>query len=222
MALKPIHDWVLLRRDRSEERTPGGIIIPASATSEPSRGVVEAIGPGKYKKESGRKEERFVPTILKPGQWVFFPGYAARDVELNGEKITLIREEDILGTFEGRPKSLEEHPRAEIRKEQPSSEMKAAGRVEGVRVKKTVVKTKPQKAAKRTSAPKKKEKTAPAKKTGEKKVKTKKTAAKKTSERSVRKKTPGRVKKTTSKKTPARKTTTKKTAAKKKKTQKRR
>ncbi len=187
MALKPIHDWVLLRRDRPEERTAGGIIIPASAASEPSRGVVEAIGPGKYKKESGRKEKRFVPTTLKSGQWVFFPDYAARDVELDGEKITLIREEDILGTFEGRPKPLETKPR------------KAAG---------------PQKAARRTVIPKKKTKTAPPKNKGVKKVKTRKTTAKKTSGGTSRKKTPGRVKKTAPKRTPTRKTAKGKTSLK--------
>jgi chaperonin GroES len=121
MGLKPLHDWVLIKRDEPEEKTASGIIIPNTAKGKPSQGTVEAIGPGTYKKEQGKKEERFVPTVLKPGQHVFFIDYAARDVDLNGEKITLIREEDILGTFEGSTGvTVREPSRGEsMRKHQP-------------------------------------------------------------------------------------------------------
>ena len=223
MGLKPLHDWVLIRRDESEERTAGGIIIPASARSEPSRGVVEAIGPGMYKKEHGRKEERFVPTVLKPGQRVFFPQYAARDAELDGGEVTLVREEDILGTLEGQPKPPEEkHSRAGSRKEQPPVEINTANRVKAVHVKKTVPKTKPgktakpRKAVKRPAAPKRKTTTAPAKRKGDKKEKTKRPAARKTSTGTARKKTKTIAKKTATKKPAAKKTAPKRTVSTKK------
>jgi len=218
MGLKPLHDWVLIRRDEPEEITAGGIIIPASARSEPSRGVVEAIGPGAYKKDRGKKEERFVPTVLKPGQRVFFPEYAARDAELNGGKVTLIREEDIIGTFEGQPKPAgEKHRQAEHRKEAPPAEKNAARGSESVRKKKTVMKTKqgkaakPRKAVKQTAAPKKKTKTVSPKTKGEKKLKAEKTV----STKKTPKKTAGKVKKTTSKKPTAKKTASQKTVRKK-------
>jgi chaperonin GroES len=222
MGLKPLHDWVLIRRDEPEEITAGGIIIPASARSEPSRGVVEAIGPGRYKKDRGKKEERFVPTVLKPGQWVFFPEYAARDAELDGGKVTLIREEDILGTFEGRSKPAgEKHQQTERRKEGPPAEKNAARAPENVRKKKTAVRTKPGKAAKprkavkQTTVPKKKTKTASPKDKGEKKLKAEKTVSARKTPKKTPKKTAKKVKKTTPKKPTAKKAASKKTVRKK-------
>jgi chaperonin GroES len=99
MRLRPLHDWVLLRRGEPAGRSAGGIIIPESAKEKQSEGIVEAVGPGRVRK--GKRGERFVPTVLRPGQRVFFTDYAARDINLDGKMITVIREEDVLGTLEG-------------------------------------------------------------------------------------------------------------------------
>ncbi|HXX56684.1 MAG TPA: hypothetical protein VEI96_01635 [Thermodesulfovibrionales bacterium] len=101
MRLMPLHDWVLIRRKEPEGKTAGGIIIPDSVRDTPDEGIVEAVGPGRFKKEPGKRGERFEATVVKPGQRVFFSGYAARDVVLQEEKVTLIREADILGVLEG-------------------------------------------------------------------------------------------------------------------------
>ena len=230
MGFKPLQDWVLIRKDEPEEKTAGGIIIPGSARSEPSRGVVEAIGPGKHKKERGGKQGRFVPTVLRPGQRVFFADYASRDAELDGKKITLIREEDILGTFEGSPKAAGgKHPQAETKKGEPSAGVRKAAGVEEARVDKTVSKTRPkktarpEKTARKTAAPKRRTKTAPAKKTSVKMAR-KKTKAKvqvktkKTPRKTAPKKTKARVKgkKTAVKKPAHKKTASTRTAARKK------
>lgn len=98
MKLKPLHDWAVIKRLNAEEKTSGGIIIPASAQEKPSEGVVIRIGPGRYKMEKGRL--KFTPTTIKPGQRVFYPEYSATEVELDGREFTLVREEDILGTYE--------------------------------------------------------------------------------------------------------------------------
>ena len=37
MALKPLHDRVLVRRTESEEKTAGGLIIPDSAKEKPAK-----------------------------------------------------------------------------------------------------------------------------------------------------------------------------------------
>ena len=63
MKLKPLHDWAVIKRLNAEEKTSGGIIIPASAQEKPSEGVVIRIGPGRYKMEKGRL--KFTPTIIK-------------------------------------------------------------------------------------------------------------------------------------------------------------
>jgi len=98
MKLKPLHDWAVIKRLNAEEKTAGGIIIPDVAKERPSEGVVISIGPGKYTIEKGRL--KFTPTTIKPGQRIFYSEYSAIDAELDGREFTLVREEDILGTFE--------------------------------------------------------------------------------------------------------------------------
>ena len=98
MKLKPLHDWAVIKRFNAEEKTAGGIIIPDVAKERPSEGVVISIGPGKYTVEKGRL--KFTPTTIKPGQRIFYSEYSATDAELDGREFTLVREEDILGTFE--------------------------------------------------------------------------------------------------------------------------
>ena len=125
MGFKPLHDWVLIKRGIPEEKTSGGIIIPDAARSKPAEGVVEAIGPGRYKQEKDKKgkdkkEKKFVSTVLKPGQQVMFIDYMAKDVTLDGQEITLIREEDILGTIETANALTTKKPyHVEVKKDRP-------------------------------------------------------------------------------------------------------
>jgi chaperonin GroES len=114
MTLKPLQDWAVIRKSGAEERTAGGIIIPEVAREKPLEGVIVAIGPGKFKteKEKGKeKKKTFVPTVLKPGQLIIYQKFSEREIELGGETITLVREEDILGTIEERPLT-EKNPNA--------------------------------------------------------------------------------------------------------------
>ncbi|MDH4232535.1 MAG: co-chaperone GroES, partial [Nitrospirota bacterium] len=103
MKLKPLQDWAIIQRAEPEEKTAGGIFIPDAAKDKSLEGVVLAIGPGVYKIEKGREKEKkkkFIPTAVKPGQRVVYGKYAAREIELDGEMIVLVREEDILGIVE--------------------------------------------------------------------------------------------------------------------------
>ncbi len=99
MKVKPLHDWTIIKRHEPKEKTAGGIIIPDVARDIPTEGTVIAIGPGRYKKEPGKKT-KFIPTTLKPGQRIYFMEYATQEIELDGKEIIFIREEDILGTLE--------------------------------------------------------------------------------------------------------------------------
>ena len=106
MKLKPLQDWAVIQRSEPEEKTASGIIIPDTAKDKPTEGVVLAIGPGKYEIEKGKEKEKkkkFIPTVLKPGQRIMYGKYSAREIELDGEVITLVREEDVLGIIEETP-----------------------------------------------------------------------------------------------------------------------
>jgi len=110
MGLRPLHDWALVRPATANERTAGGLIIPDTAKEKPQEGVILAIGEGRFKepddhgarrgKESS-KEKTFVKTTLKPGDRIIYEKYAGRKVELNGEELVLVREEDVLGQMVG-------------------------------------------------------------------------------------------------------------------------
>ena len=47
MKLRPLHDRVVIRRTEEERKSPGGIVIPDSATEKPIKGEVLAVGKGK-------------------------------------------------------------------------------------------------------------------------------------------------------------------------------
>lgn len=92
MALKPLHDRVLVRRTESEEKTSGGLIIPDSAKEKPSEGEIVAAGPG-ARKDSGELIEMGVKT----GDKVLFGKWSGTEVTIDGEELLMMKESDILG-----------------------------------------------------------------------------------------------------------------------------
>ncbi|MDF1726710.1 MAG: co-chaperone GroES [Sulfitobacter sp.] len=92
MALKPLHDRVLVKRTESEEKTAGGLIIPDSAKEKPSEGEVVACGDG-ARKDSGELIEMGV----KPGDRILFGKWSGTEVTVDGEEMLMMKESDILG-----------------------------------------------------------------------------------------------------------------------------
>ncbi|MEL6563493.1 MAG: co-chaperone GroES [Pseudomonadota bacterium] len=95
MALKPLHDRVLVRRTESEEKTSGGLIIPDSAKEKPSEGEIVAAGPG-ARKDSGELIEMGVKT----GDKVLFGKWSGTEVTIEGEELLMMKESDIMGIIE--------------------------------------------------------------------------------------------------------------------------
>ncbi len=91
MALRPLHDRVIVKRLENERKTASGIVIPESATEKPDQGEVIAVGPGK-KTEDGK----ILPVDVKVGDKVLFGKYAGQAVKVDGEELLVIREEEIL------------------------------------------------------------------------------------------------------------------------------
>jgi len=150
MKLKPLQDWVLIKSLEPEEKTAGGIIIPESAKEKPTEGIVLAVGPGKYKSDKeDEKKKKFVPTVLKPGQRIIYGKYSAREFEFDREKITMLREEDVLGTVEERDLAVRKSSAVEKKHERPVAVRKdskatpASAAMKKTGEKKTVKKTKP-------------------------------------------------------------------------------
>lgn len=95
MQIRPLHDRVVLKRVEEERKTPGGIVIPDSATEKPIRGKVVAIGKGKIL-ENGQVR----PLDVKVNDIVLFGKYSGTEVKINGEEYLIMREEDIMGVIE--------------------------------------------------------------------------------------------------------------------------
>ena len=95
MALRPLHDRVILKRLEEEKVSAGGIVIPDSAAEKPIRGQVVAAGTGKIL-EDGKVR----PIALKVGERVLFGKYSGQTVKVDGEELLVMREEDIMGVIE--------------------------------------------------------------------------------------------------------------------------
>ncbi|RRH69226.1 co-chaperone GroES [Falsigemmobacter faecalis] len=92
MAFKPLHDRVLVRRVKSDEKTKGGLIIPDTAKEKPAEGEIISVGEG-ARKDSG---ELIVPGV-KAGDRVLFGKWSGTEVTVDGEELLIMKESDILG-----------------------------------------------------------------------------------------------------------------------------
>ena len=96
MNIRPLHDRVILKRMEEETTSPGGIVIPDSATEKPMQGEVLAVGNGKVL-DNG--EQRGLD--VKVGDKVLFGKYSGTEVKVDGEEVLVMREDDIMGVIEG-------------------------------------------------------------------------------------------------------------------------
>ena len=95
MAIRPLHDRVLVRRLDDETTSPGGIVIPDSAKEKPAQGEIIAAGKGKI------LDNGDVRTLdVKVGDKVLFGKYSGTEVTVDGEELLVMREDDIVGVVE--------------------------------------------------------------------------------------------------------------------------
>ena len=95
MNIRPLHDRVIVKRVEEEKTSPGGIVIPDSATEKPIQGEVVAVGNGKLL-DSGELRK----LDLKIGDKVLFGKYSGTEVKVGGDEYLVMREDDIMGVIE--------------------------------------------------------------------------------------------------------------------------
>jgi chaperonin GroES len=95
MKLRPLHDRVLVKRLDESETKIGGIIIPDSAKEKPQQGTVIAAGDGKVL-DTGER----AAIEVKAGDKVLFGKYSGSEVTIDGEKLLILREDEILAVLE--------------------------------------------------------------------------------------------------------------------------
>ena len=96
MKLRPLHDRVVIKRLEEERTSPGGIVIPDTATEKPSKGKVIAVGSGRITEKGDVR-----PLDIKKGDVVLFGKYSGTEVKLDGDELVVMREDDVMAVIEG-------------------------------------------------------------------------------------------------------------------------
>ncbi len=95
MNIRPLHDRVIVKRKEEERTSPGGIVIPDTATEKPIRGEITAVGPGKILDDGSVRA-----LDVKVGDEVLFGKYSGTEVKVDGDDLLVLREEDIMAVVE--------------------------------------------------------------------------------------------------------------------------
>ena len=95
MKFTPLNDRLLVKRTESEEKSAGGIIIPDTAKEKPLQGIVISVGSGKLSKDGVRRT-----LSVGEGDHILFGKYSGDEVELEGTKHLILREDEVLAIIE--------------------------------------------------------------------------------------------------------------------------
>jgi len=95
MKLRPLDDRVVLEPLDAQDKTSGGIYLPDTAKEKPQIGKIIAAGPGKLLDDGKRNA-----MSVKVGDEVIYGKYTGNDVEVEGKKVVILRESDLLGIVE--------------------------------------------------------------------------------------------------------------------------
>jgi chaperonin GroES len=96
LKLKPLGGRVIVEPIEQEEMTAGGIILPETAKEKPQEGKILAAGPGD-RDDDGKR----IPMEVKVGDKVLYAKYSGTEVKVDGKKLLILRESDILAVVEG-------------------------------------------------------------------------------------------------------------------------
>jgi chaperonin GroES len=91
ISLKPLGNRVVVEPVEQEETTASGIVLPETAKEKPQRGKVLAVGPGD-RDEDGKR----IPMDVSEGDTVLFAKYSGTEIKLDGKKLLILRENDLL------------------------------------------------------------------------------------------------------------------------------
>lgn len=97
MQLKPLGSRVVIEPSEQEEVTAGGIVLPETAKEKPQKGTILATGPGE-RDDDGKR----IQMDVKVGDVVLYAKYAGTEIKVEGKKLLILKESDILAIVEGK------------------------------------------------------------------------------------------------------------------------
>ena len=99
MALQPIADRIIVRREVAGDKSSGGILLPDASRKKPQRGTVVAVGPGRMNHKDGKR----IPMQLKSGDKVLFTAWAGdefKDRKATDGEILVMHQDDVMAVIE--------------------------------------------------------------------------------------------------------------------------
>ena len=84
MAIKPLADRVVTKKDAAVEQTASGILL-GEAKEKQNTAIIESVGPDVKN--------------VKKGDRILYRDYSASEIKLDGTDYLIIKEEDILATL---------------------------------------------------------------------------------------------------------------------------
>jgi chaperonin GroES len=97
LNLKPLGSRVVIEPIEQEEITAGGIVLPETAKEKPQQGAVLSVGPGD-RDESGKR----IAMDVAVGDKVLFAKYSGTEIKMDGKKLLILRESDLLAIVVGK------------------------------------------------------------------------------------------------------------------------
>jgi chaperonin GroES len=97
MNLKPLGDRVIVKAVEQEQVTSSGIVLPDTAAEKPQRGIVLAVGEGRW--VDGER----LPLEVADGDEVIYSKYGGTEVKLEGQDVLILSEHDILARVAAKP-----------------------------------------------------------------------------------------------------------------------
>ena len=94
MSIRPLGDRILVEPIEKEETIAGGLLLPETAKEKPQQGEILAAGEGRRDDDGDR-----IPMDVNVGDKVLFAKYAGTEVKLDGKKLLIMKESDILGVI---------------------------------------------------------------------------------------------------------------------------
>jgi chaperonin GroES len=95
MRIEPLGDKVVVKRTEAEEMTSGGIVLPDAAREKPQQGRVLSVGSGRLLEDGSRGKLQ-----VNEGDRVLFSSYAGTEIDIEGGKLLIMNESDILAVLE--------------------------------------------------------------------------------------------------------------------------
>ncbi len=91
MNLKPLGNRIVVEPIEEEDITAGGIVLPETAKEKPQKGTILSAGPGDRNEKGDR-----IALDVTVGDVVLYAKYAGTEIKVDGKKLLILRESDIL------------------------------------------------------------------------------------------------------------------------------